>query len=483
VLHTPFTLIAIQHFDNTPEAMTSFDTLLNKYLITRTDKNSKYYEIHDLVREYGQSQLTLEQKKSAHIQATNYYEALEPKTYLDVIETVYHSLEANLQDRAQNAANIVVNNALHDGLFDLVIDFTSQLLEDERSKSWSNVHFARGRAMRFKLKFTDALKSYETSLLYANDERFIENTKSEIASTLVLQADQYNRKEDILNAKKIYGKLVQSRNVETQVNGLLSLGFLNIKGENKNKGIFQLNQALNLAKKNQLKRHVRQICQALGSVYINMDDQKALRFLEQADTLRQETFSQYGHQDVDANYFLFEAFANVYNALMRFEDAVRASEKCVSIDRKLNLEERLAHSLFQLGKDNCQSKRFGLAVDILKESLSLIRNLNIHGKPETITLEWLVIALWNSQQFEQAIETILEITFINQHTKYFSSRHIIIREVDLLKESNLCHRDTTVHILVLPKRYDINNLKQWHNKIVSRRPELAIVNPVLLYKG
>jgi hypothetical protein len=126
VLRQPFTLTAICNFDAALDATTSFEILLKKFLVTRTARNSPYYEIHDLVREYGLSQLTVEQKKVAHSQATNYYEALDPKTYTDGIETVNHALEADLQDRAHNASYFLVSLALHDGLFDLVIDFTCQ---------------------------------------------------------------------------------------------------------------------------------------------------------------------------------------------------------------------------------------------------------------------------------------------------------------------------------------------------------------------
>lgn len=476
VLRTPFTLTAANNFDVTSDATIFFEILLKKFLITRTAKNSAYYEMHDLVREYGQSQLTIEQKKIAHAQATHYYEALTQKTYADGIEIVNHALEADLQDRARDAANNIVLQALHNGLFDLVINFTSQLFEDKRSESWSIVYFVRGRALRFKLKFADALKNYDTALQYAYDEHIIENIKLEIASTLILQAGQYGRKGDTSKAKKLYGELMQSKNIETQIAGLTALGFLNIKGEHKNKGIAQLNQALKLAEKKQLKRNIRQIYQVLGFAYTYIDNEKATGYLEQANALRQETHPQYGDQDIEADYFLFEAFANVYNAQKRFESAVRASEECVSIDRKLNLEERLAHSLFQLGKDNCCLQKFERAKDLLQESLSLIRRLNLHGEPETSTLVWLATALWNSREYEFAIETMLENVFLNQQTKGFSKRHVIVREIDLVNGSRVDLGETSVHILILPRIYDFKSLQQWNQQVVTRRPELAIVS-------
>jgi tetratricopeptide (TPR) repeat protein len=483
VLRQPFTLTAICNFDAALDATTSFEILLKKFLVTRTARNSPYYEIHDLVREYGLSQLTVEQKKVAHSQATNYYEALDPKTYTDGIETVNHALEADLQDRAHNASYFLVSLALHDGLFDLVIDFTSQLFEDERAKIWSKVHFARGRALRLKRKFSDALKSYENALRYARDEHAIEIAKLEIASILALQGNQQKSRSDLSKAKKLLGELAQSKNIETQVAALTSLGYLSINSEQPNKGIAQLNQALRLAEKAQLKRDIRQICQGLGEAHIYKDAGKATQYLDRANALRQETSSQYGGQDIDADYHLFEALAIVYNAQKRFDDAIKASEECVSIDRRLNLEERLANSLYQLGKDNCRLKRFEGARDLLQEGLSLIRKLNLHGEPETSTLVWLATALWNSQQYEPAIETILEYNFLNRHTEGFSSRHLVIQEADLVNGSKVDYNEKSLHVLVLPRMYDFRNLQQWNLEIVRRRPELALVHPLLLHKG
>jgi tetratricopeptide (TPR) repeat protein len=305
----------------------------------------------------------------------------------------------------------------------------------------------------------------------------------EIASILALQGNQQKSRSDLSKAKKLLGELAQSKNIETQVAALTSLGYLSINSEQPNKGIAQLNQALRLAEKAQLKRDIRQICQGLGEAHIYKDAGKATQYLDRANALRQETSSQYGGQDIDADYHLFEALAIVYNAQKRFDDAIKASEECVSIDRRLNLEERLANSLYQLGKDNCRLKRFEGARDLLQEGLSLIRKLNLHGEPETSTLVWLATALWNSQQYEPAIETILEYNFLNRHTEGFSSRHLVIQEADLVNGSKVDYNEKSLHVLVLPRMYDFRNLQQWNLEIVRRRPELALVHPLLLHKG
>ncbi|MBV6506852.1 MAG: hypothetical protein ILNGONEN_02436 [Syntrophorhabdaceae bacterium] len=483
VLRVPFTLAAIRSFYDTSEATTSLDNLLRKFLITRQTRISSFYEIHDLVREYGLSQLTSEQTQHAHIQAADYYETLDQKTYRDGMELVDHLLEAKLQSRAKNATEHLLGVAIHEGRFDLVIEYTSHLFENKQTQSWGTVHFARGRAFRMKEKESDALKSYENALAQAGDDHLAEKAKAEIASMLVKLGRNDNRKKYISRAKKIYYALTYSKNIEMQVLGLTSLGFISIKGKHKTKAISQLSKALEIAEKAQLKRRIREIHYGLGMAYADNNPQKAIQYLERALALRQEIHSQYGEQDIEADYYLFDALAKAYRNQKRFDDAVRVSHECVSIDKKLGISERLAHSLFQLGKDYCLLKKYDMAKDVLEESLTLVKRLELHGEPEAVALEWLATALWHSQLFEMAIESILEYVFLNQHRKGFFGKHVVIREVDSINDSRVDFRGLSIHLLILPSAYDLDDLQQWTERIVSRRPELASVKAMLLHKG
>jgi hypothetical protein len=142
------------------------------------------------------------------------------------------------------------------------------------------------------------------------------------------------------------------------------------------------------------------------------------------------------------------------------------------------LEERLAHSLFQLGKDNCLLHRYASARDALQESLLIIKKLNLRGEPENAVLEWLVTALWNSRQYENAVEKLSEFIYLNQNVKGSPNKHVVVREIDLIDVSVpdfIMLHGNTFHLLVLPKLYDYDNLKEWNQRVVSRRPELAEV--------
>jgi tetratricopeptide (TPR) repeat protein len=478
VLRAPFTLDAIHSFDAISEVDRSFEMLLNKYLITKQSKWSLFFEIHDLVREYGLLQLSAEQLKGSHSLAAKYYQSLESKTYGDAIELIHHLLEADMQDSAAREAEHLISNALHSGLFNLVTSYTSHLLTDERAKSWSVIHFTRGRAFRLQGKVPEALKSYEAALACARDEHLMDASKSEIAGMLIRQGERSNKNYDIDRAKILYEELSQSRNIETQVAGLTSLGYLNVRGKKWNKGVGLLHRALKLAEEAHLQRSIMQIKIGLGIAYAKKDNLLATEYLEQASKIRREIRPQYGEQDIESEYYLFDALAGVYRSQKRFEDSVKASNECVSIDRQLNLEERLAHSLFQLGKDNCLLHRYASARDALQESLLIIKKLNLRGEPENAVLEWLVTALWNSRQYENAVEKLSEFIYLNQNVKGSPNKHVVVREIDLIDVSVpdfIMLHGNTFHLLVLPKLYDYDNLKEWNQRVVSRRPELAEV--------
>jgi len=71
----------------------------------------------------------------------------------------------------------------------------------------------------------------------------------------------------------------------------------------------------------------------------------------------------------------------------------------------------------------------------------------------------------------------------------FAGRHIIIPENDMSIPNKaeppqfVNMNGLMLHLLVLPKEFSYHDVKQWHENVLERRPELApAYNPVLLYK-
>jgi tetratricopeptide (TPR) repeat protein len=484
VIRKPFKLAAT---NNTVEDVNSaFNELTRSFIVTRQNQSSIYYEIHDLVKEFEILHLSSDELLTAHGNAALYYANLENRTYSDGIELVNHRIEARNYREAEDAANNLLASALHDGLFDLVIEYTDQLIKENRLEKWGQIYFSRGRAFRLKENTDMALESYRLAQTKAENEFIKESALLEISSMLAHpDKETYNRGEAI----QILKDLTTSKDIKIKVSALSSLGYLNLKSrKTRNIGVRQLQEALQLAENEGLQRSVMQICFGLGLNYFKKGKSNvALSYLERARSLREATRKDYGEQDIEGEYHLFDLLARVYRKQGNYRDSASAIEVCVRIDRKYNFHERMALSLYYLGKDLCLYKNYEDAKGAFQESLDIIRTHNLGYLAEKSTIEWLAVTFWYLNQFEPAVELILECTSLNQKEGKGVGKHIVIQESDLRNQNLAEHREFTeindelFHLLVLPKEFTLLDVKQWNENVVKRRPDLAkAYNPVLL---
>jgi tetratricopeptide (TPR) repeat protein len=485
VIQKPFLISAVDHI--VEDTASKFDQLTKKFLVTKVSKSSSHYEIHDLVREFELSLLASDDLTLAHLNAADYYANLEKSTFSDGAERVGHLIEGKKRDVAEDVSNNLLAMALHAGLFDFAIDFSNQLIKENAFENWGQIYFSRGRAFRLKENIDMALESYRLAQTKAENDFIKESSLLETSSMLAHpDKETYNLGEAI----QILKSLTTSKNIKIKVSALSSLGYLNLKSrKTRNIGVRQLQEALQSAEKEGLQRSVMQICLGLGSNHFKKGKPNlALSYLERARSLREETRKDYGEQDIEGEYHLFDLLARVYRKLGRYNEAARAIDVCVRIDRKYSFYERLALSLHHLGKDLCLSKNYRDAKGILQESLDIIRTHNLGHIAERSTIEWLAVTYWYLNQFELAVELILECTLLNQKEGKVLGKHIVIQEGDLRNQDLAEQLEFTeingelFHLLVLPKEFNLQDVKQWNEKIVKRRPDLLkAYNPALLY--
>lgn len=481
VLRTPFRRSAVEHLSTSLEGYDAFVVLLKKFLVTRQNKNSAYYEIHNLVREFAQSRISDADLQAVHKQAVCYYRALPQRRYLDGGETVYHALEAGMPDDAAKEAENLLGRTLYYGRYDLVLEITSHLLADNKAAKWGFIHHARGRALRFKEQWPQALEAYQNALDFAMSIQSAEAAKIEIASVLVKQSQEPNG-PDWETAKQVYTDLLQSENIGTRISALDALGHLNIlSGEalQVREGIRQMQESLVLAESAGLHRSVAHGYYGLGMAYYRSNDyDKAIEYLERGRSIKIQY--DYGGQDIEADYYVLDALARAYVATGQYADAVHATGECVKIDRKLELEERLVRSLYHLGREQCMLGQYDHARDALQESLSLVEKHNIAGNARQSTLEWLAVALWHRNEFELAIECILEHIHIAGYAPF-----VVAADHDLMPapDTDLPEFiEQGLHLLVLRPPYTMNHVRQWNEQAVNGRPELAHAFPILFQK-
>ena len=485
VIRRPFLISAINHLME--DAASKFDQLTKKFLVTKISKSSSYYEIHDLVKEFELSHLASSDLMNAHVSAANYYASLEKSTFSDGAEHIGHLIEGKKYKDAEDVSNNLLASALHAGLFDLAIDLSDQLIKENAFEEWGQIYFSRGRAFRLKGDSDSALENYRVAQAKAENEFIKESALLEISSML---AQQTEKAGTLTEALRILNSLTKSKDIKIKTSALTSLGYLNLKNNKTRKlGFRQLEEALQLAESEDLQRNMMQICQGLGLAYLKKNNlERALTYLERSRSTRDAIRDAYGEQDIEADYHLYDLLANTYRRLKRNEDAVRAGAVCVQIDRKYKFQERLALSLNQLGQDYCLLKNYKDAKTALQESLAIIRTNNLGHIPEKSTIEWLAVAVWYLNQFEPAVELILECISLNQREGKVMGKHIVTRESDL-RNPNPAERlefaemhGELFHLLVLPKEFSLQDVEQWNKNVVKRRPDLAkAYNPVLLY--
>ncbi len=161
----------------------------------------------------------------------------------------------------------------------------------------------------------------------------------------------------------------------------------------------------------------------------------------------------------------------------------------MDIDRKHNFRARLALSLFSLGEELCVLRDYTVAKQVLSESLELVRAQNLGSTAEKLTKELLIVANWYLSEFEHAVELILEYIMEYMEEENFAGKHLIIPENEIAIPNKaespqfVSMNGLMLHLLVLPKEFSYHDVKQWHENILERRPELIpAYNPVLLYK-
>jgi tetratricopeptide (TPR) repeat protein len=472
ILRAPFQLSAVAHL--TAGDYGAFDALLNRFLITLQSQGSDRYEIHGLVREVAQRQIRDADLPQIHRQLHEYYEALPDKRYLDARESVYHALSAGMLQRAFELADSLLRHALYEGRYDLVLEYTSELLSDTRARKWGIVYHARGRALRFKEQFAEALDAYQGALDFALNEPDKQAAKMEIGSTLTILSRKSGQ-GDLELARKYYTDLSQSPDPQTRLSALCGLAFLSLTNSPE-ESISQMKEMLALAQETDLQRNVAELCYGLGKAYasIRSDHERAIEYLERSRSI-QEDRETFGGEDPEAWYFLHDALAESYSEVGRQADAVDARKVCVRIDQEVGLERRLAESLHLLGVEQCRLGHYDDGKEALIESLRLAEKRGSQPKGmKRASLEWLTVALWNSGKYEQAIECSMDCANLCEQEGGYPAPQGIVRESDLPPDSDLTSlRQLGRHLLVLPSQYDQSHLEEWYRSIVERRPELA----------
>jgi tetratricopeptide (TPR) repeat protein len=339
---------------NSNEDYEAFSTLARKFIVEKLNRESAYYEIHNLVREWCEAKISESEILDIHERAVKYYESLHDKNFPEIWELMRHALEAGIDNKAEEAANKILSRTLFYGLYDFALDLTNQLLEMPQPKKWYTLHFARGRIFRFKEQFDAALEEYQAAIKLANTNIYKDMAKFEAASILVtlVEFDTEIEDDSWSIAKSYYTDLLRSEDEEIRIKALFTLGDINTRDGYLEEGLRQILEALSQAEAAKFERTIYQICYRLGQIHSKVlsEQQQAIQYLERSLAIQQKNSDKLGGNDIDACYHISFALAELYEQLGCHLDSAQAWETCVEINYVLQLEHRLAPSLFNLAR-------------------------------------------------------------------------------------------------------------------------------------
>lgn len=483
LLEIPFQLSAINHLSDTADKYQAFEKLLSRYLVTRLAHKSSLYDIHELIKAFCRNQIPVTVLSSLNKSLYAYYNALPKRTYVEGRMLVHHALNGDLTEEAHDGLQEVLFSALHEGMYDFIIEYTSVLLKDERVKSWGFVYFILGRVLRFKERYAEAKDLYQTALQFSKGTDESELAKYELASILIYLAET-TEEIDVGLAKEYFNELRSSSNPETRLRAITALGTLSIR-EEKDECITEMEDALMFAEQIDAGISVFQLCICLGQAYdkIRNDNKQAIHYLERALHVQLEHRGELGAHNTEALYITNLELAKLYDSVGRFGDAVSSWGMCVEINRQLGLPDRLAETLNHLGRAQLKAGTPNQAKDSFLESTALINEHKLQEYGPHAHLEWLALAMWEGGEYESALEYAMVLAHLSEIRGLRPKPMPIVREADAPSQSELLRlREKGAFILVLPSLYSRDDVNSWITRIKHRRPELAAVRLMDLQK-
>lgn len=479
VLRFPFQISAIKIFANLTDGYKAFEMLVRRFVLTRVSQDTNYYVMHSLVKEWCDFRDPLLNSFELHKKAVEYYQSLPEKRYLDVLELTYHALEAGLYEVARESAEKVLMTAIYDQKYDLALHVTSNFISDIKTQEWGFVHHFRGRALRFKEQLEEAISEYKLSLSKSNDSFYRYAAKSEIASLILKLVGQEQRQDKVElyeQASKYCNELLSTENPRIKLNALTILGSIEADTGNTEEGLSRLFNALEQAIKEDLPDSISGIYFNLAKVYEKLHKtEEQIECLKQSQVFQQQMLEKNGTYDIEAEYFTSLSLGCLYSQLKEYSNSICSLEQCVEIDRDLDIARRLAHSLYNLGRNHCLIKEFGSAYSNLQETLELIRKNSIKDEgAERHALAWLTVCSWYLCDFEKAVEFYLEHSLICKRQRKFPYTFFFVSELSVKPGTDfLMFHDKQSFMLALPAQYRFEQIMQLSiTKVVERRPEL-----------
>ena len=118
------------------------------------------YAVHNLIRELVEQELANTRRSVLHRLASTHMAPGPRSTMLELREYGYHTLNAGLANEALRVLAALVNYAVGNGQWAIVLDLTDSLTETNAGEGWSLIWYQRGRGLRLMGETEGALRCY-----------------------------------------------------------------------------------------------------------------------------------------------------------------------------------------------------------------------------------------------------------------------------------------------------------------------------------
>jgi tetratricopeptide (TPR) repeat protein len=427
--------------------------------------------VHSLLR--FEAQPNCRDPVAAHTSIARHYETFISALEIESLKAVHHYLEAGNENAARLVCDRIFGYCLFKAQFRLVLSWAELVQSDDRTTNWPELHYVRGRALRFLGLRDEALQAYKDCEVRATGELrdivLLEGVSVAISGQPLseFESSSIDRFEETLQTA------AESKNIVLRQGALGALVYLYNNTGRPELGLDLARRSLQESIDSKDSRLEMQGRIKLGLTLFHSfhDYENAISEL----TLGLEILSKRGYsgQDFDAEINAVRALVRCFMEIADYEAAIGPARRWKALaERRDGAPYELVDALLRSGQIHCLLGLFEEAVEELLKAEKLLSGMD-EPNMTLFMLEWLADSLWNIGRLEECIERILEgAKFADQRGirwgKHAIASASLFGDMTALEKA----RKEGFHILLMPKDLESSIIEDSHKAIWIRRPDL-----------
>lgn len=452
---------------------TVFKSLKQKFIIE--DFQEQFYIIPDFIRNTDLFNEHVIDKIAVYKKFVDYLQSITDPRLFERNATIYHSLNAELQEVAHQEATNVLSQLMAYGKFNIACNVANDLESHPVAKNWGIIYYAQGRVYRFQENYQKALEKYKEGISLNQQNELLNVLHFEKASMLIYLSEKTPNAKFRNEAMAIYRRLAKSTNLEVSIQSQTSMVTNLVRMKKYKEAIFKLESQINSFENQKLKSNVKaQVWQLLGEVYSKKRKySKAFECFDISCDLYKEAES-HGMNIIDGLFNLYHNYAITYGSCKHYIQAAEMYAISVKLSEQFEFPSRLEKSLFDLGYNLILAEDFQAAAGVLDNHYAVLLDNNFSTDvPIRIIYGALLFANWYNNDFEKAIE-LMALMIISCYNEGKFPPIVIMERDGMNGEMNfLKYFQQHAYTLIIPAGKTHADFKVWIDNVCKRRPDLS----------